>query len=199
MIASRGRMDRQRLLNRLDTAWRAFKESYAGLSEAQLMEPGVSGVWSVRDIIAHVTTWEEEALKHLPSILEGRRPPRYSVTYGGIDAFNARMTKLKGGLSLSEVFGQLDDVHQRVIDVIERAPESHLISEARFRRRLRLDTYTHYPKHAQAIRRWRERQAAGTTVRPTTWSPSHTKSAAPATLRSGNASRNPVMNVFTSA
>jgi DinB superfamily len=91
-------MDRQRLLKRIDTAWRAFKESYAGLSEAQLMEPGVSGVWSVRDIIAHVTTWEEEALKHLPSILEDRRPPRYPVTYGGIDAFNAQMTQLKGGL-----------------------------------------------------------------------------------------------------
>jgi DinB family protein len=155
-------MDRQRLLKRLDTAWRAFKESYAGLSEAQLMESGVSGVWSVRDIIAHVTTWEEEALTHLPSILEDRRPPRYSVTYGGIDAFNAQMTRLKGGLSLSEVFRQLDDVHQRVIDEIERTPESHLIIETRFRRRLRLDTNAHYPKHAQAIRRWRERQAAGT-------------------------------------
>jgi hypothetical protein len=155
-------MDRQRLLKQIDTAWRVFKESYAGLSEAQLMEPGVSGVWSVRDIIAHVTTWEEEALKHLPSILEDRRPPRYSVTHGGIDAFNAQMTEQKGGLSLAEVFRQLDEVHQRVIDMIERAPESHLISEGRFRRRLRLDTYTHYSKHAQAIRRWRERQAAGT-------------------------------------
>ena len=155
-------MDRQVLLKRLDTAWRAFKESYAGLSEAQLMEPGVSGAWSVRDIIAHVITWEEEALKHLPSILEDREPPRYSVTYGGIDAFNAQMTRLKGGQSLSEMFRQLDDVHQRVIDVIERVPESHLSSEARFLRRLRLDTYTHYPKHAQAIRRWRDRQAAGT-------------------------------------
>ena len=58
-------VDRQRLLKRLDTAWRDFKESYAGLSEAQLMEPGVTSGWSVRDIIAHVTTWEEEALKHL--------------------------------------------------------------------------------------------------------------------------------------
>src|SRR5712691_2112904 len=125
-------MDRQVLLKRLDTAWRAFKESYAGLSEAQLMEPGVSGAWSVRDIIAHVTTWEEEALKHLPSILEDRRPPRYSATYGGIDAFNAQMTKLKGGLSLAEVFRQLDDVHQRVINVIERVPESHLSGEAAF-------------------------------------------------------------------
>lgn len=86
------------LLKRLDGAWGAFKESYAGLSDAQLMEPGVSGAWSVRDILAHVTAWEEEALKHLPLILEGGQPPRYSLRYGGIDAFNAQMTEQKRGL-----------------------------------------------------------------------------------------------------
>jgi len=48
-------------------AWTAFQASYAGLSDAQLMEPGVTGDWSVRDILAHVTTWEEEALTSTPS------------------------------------------------------------------------------------------------------------------------------------
>jgi Mycothiol maleylpyruvate isomerase N-terminal domain len=65
-------MDRRQLLKRLDTAWLAFKASYAGLSDAQLMEPGVTGAWSIRDIIAHVTTWEEEALNHLPAVLAAR-------------------------------------------------------------------------------------------------------------------------------
>jgi DinB superfamily len=158
-------MDRQQLLKRLGAAWLAFKGSYAGLSDAELMEPGVTGAWSIRDIIAHVTTWEGEALNHLPAILEGRRPPRYSVTYGGIDAFNALMTTKKEGLSLSEVFRQQEEIHRRVIDLIERAPEGQVNRETRFRRRLRLDTYNHYPKHSQAIRRWRERrQASGTNV-----------------------------------
>src|SRR5438067_11831977 len=107
--------DRRQLLKRLDTAWGAFKESYAGLSDAQLMEPGVTGSWSVRDIIAHVTTWEEEALKYLPVILKGARPPRYSVTYGGIDAFNALTTKQKKGLSLPEVLRQMKNTHRRLI------------------------------------------------------------------------------------
>ena len=82
-------MNRQQLLKQLDTAWKAFKESYAGLSDAQLTEPGVTGHWSVKDIIAHVTWWEEEALQHLPLIPTGGRPSRYSIQYGGIDAFNA--------------------------------------------------------------------------------------------------------------
>ena len=119
------------------------------------MEPGVTGAWSVRDIIAHVTTWEEEALKHLPSILEGRRPPRYSVTHGGIDAFNAQMTRRKEACRSLRCSGSRKHVHLRVIDVIERAPIHQLIGDTRFRRRLRLDTYGHYPKHAQAVLRWR--------------------------------------------
>ena len=110
-------MDRRRqVLKRLDKAWVAFNESYAGLSEAQMMEPGVTGAWSVRDTLAHVTSWEEEALKHLPLILKGGTPPRYSVQYGGIDAFNARMTEQKRNLSLSEVRAQLAATHGRLVD-----------------------------------------------------------------------------------
>ena len=82
-------MDRSQLLKRLDRAWEALKASYVELSDSELLEPGVTGTWSVRDIITHVTWWEEEALTHLPLILAGGKPPKYSVTYGGIDAFNA--------------------------------------------------------------------------------------------------------------
>ncbi len=150
-------MDRRQLLQRLDSAWGAFEESYAGLSDAQLMKPGVTGDWSVRDILAHVSTWEEEALTHLPLILEGGAPPRYSVRYGGIDAFNARMTEQKASLSLAAVRRQLDGTHRRLIDFVRRTPEDQLSRETRFRRRLRLDTYSHYPLHAEAIRRWRRK------------------------------------------
>ena len=80
-------MNRQQLLRKLDQAWVGLQESYAGLSDAQLTQPGVVGDWSVKDILAHVTWWEEEALTHLPHILEGQKPPLYSATYGGIDAF----------------------------------------------------------------------------------------------------------------
>ncbi|RMD62954.1 DinB family protein [Candidatus Parcubacteria bacterium] len=153
-------MDRVQLLQRLDRAWETLKASYAGLSETEMMEPGVTGTWSVKDIIAHVTVWEEEALTHLPLLLAGGKPPRYSVLYGGIDAFNAQMTERKRTLSLSEVLQQRDDTHRRLIDFLQQVPEEQIARETRFRRRLRLDTYGHYLKHAAAIRRWREQRSA---------------------------------------
>jgi DinB superfamily len=156
-------VDRGQLLKRLDKAWEEFRGSYAGLSDAELMEPGATGSWSVRDIIAHVTWWEEEALMHLPLILAGGKPPRYSVTYGGIDAFNARMTAQRKGLPLAEVLQQQEVVHRRLVALIESAPHDQLTGETRFRRRLRLDTYGHYPKHARAIRRWREQRSPAQT------------------------------------
>ena len=88
---------RRQLLTRIDEAWKKLQASYTGLTPDELLEPGVTGAWSVRDILAHVTTWEEEALTHLPLILKGGTPPRYSVLYGGIDAFNARTTEEKRG------------------------------------------------------------------------------------------------------
>ena len=152
-------MDTRQLLKRLDKAWVAFKESYAGLSDTQLMAPGVAGAWSVHDILAHVTTWEEEALSHLPLILEGGTPPRYSVRYGGLDAFNAHMTEQKRGLTLAEVRAQLVATHGRLVDFIQSAPEHQFVGETRFRHRLRLDTYGHYPLHAEDIRQWRQRNS----------------------------------------
>jgi hypothetical protein len=146
------------MLKRLEQAWKALKDSYAGLSEAELLEPGVTGAWSIKDIIAHVTWWEEEALKHLPLILTGGRPPRYSVTYGGIDAFNALMTEQRKDLTLTEVLRRRDDVHSRLITYLESVPLEQTTRETRFRRRLRLDTYGHYPKHARAIRTWLEQR-----------------------------------------
>jgi hypothetical protein len=115
------------------------------------------GTWSLKDILAHVTTWEEETLKYLPLIIQGGSPPRYSTMYGGIDAFNARMMEQKRGFSLSEVVRQLDETHRRLVDYIQSVPQEQFTRETPFRRRLRLDTYRHYAEHDRVIREWRER------------------------------------------
>src|SRR5690242_10238272 len=149
-------MKKYQLLERLEKAWTTLQDSYTGFSDLQLMEPGVMGDWSVKDILAHVTTWEGEALKYLPLILTAGRPPRYTK-YGGIDAFNARMAEQNRDMELSDVLRQLDETHHRLIDYLQSVPEEHFTRETPFRHRLRLDTYSHYPLHARAIQEWRER------------------------------------------
>jgi hypothetical protein len=154
-------MDKAQLLRKIDRAWSEFRGSYAGLPDAALTEAGAVDDWSVKDIIGHVTTWEAEAVKYLPLIGAGETPPRYSVTYGGIDAFNALMTEEKRALPVAELLGQQEEVHARLLAIIEAAPDALLARETRFRRRIRLDTYGHYPHHTAAIRTWRDGRAEG--------------------------------------
>lgn len=147
-------MDRSQLLGRISKAWQAFQASYAGLPAEALVEPGVTESWSVRDLIAHVTIWEEESLKHLPLVIAGGTPPRYAAQ-GGIDAFNARTMAERARLSLPEVVSQSEQTHARLMAFLETVDEAHLTRETRFRRRLRWDTYGHYALHVAAINAWR--------------------------------------------
>jgi hypothetical protein len=66
------------------------------------------------------------------------------------------MTERKRGLKLSEVRYQLDKTHTKLTEYLESIPEEQLATETRFRRRLRLDTYSHYPEHTRAILEWRK-------------------------------------------
>jgi hypothetical protein len=143
-------------LKKIDVPWEELIASYAGLSDSQMDMPGVMGSWSVKDILGHITTWEEEAIKYLPMIQHGKRPPRYSLLYGGIDAFNALMSEKKRAMPLSQVLSQQIETHQRLIELVQNAPDGELSSETRYRKRVRLDTYSHYPHHTQAILEWRK-------------------------------------------
>ena len=75
---------------------------------AAMLEQGVVPGWSVKDLLAHVATWEEEAVQALQLIVQGKRPPRY----GGVDGFNARRHELHASLSLPEARDRLRESHR---------------------------------------------------------------------------------------
>jgi hypothetical protein len=149
-------MNRSSLIKMLEEKWKELIDSYSGLTASEMLETGVTEIWSVKDVIAHVTSWEEESLRHLPIILEGGQPPRYSKLYGGIDAFNARIWEQRRGLELPEVLRRRDEIHQQLLGYLQSVPEEQFIKETRFRRRLKWDSFGHYPLHTVDIRKWRE-------------------------------------------
>ena len=151
------RSGRARLLETIETRWDELMAAIDGLSDDELQQPGVVGEWSVKDILAHVTTWELEALKHLPEIAAGKPQQRYKDVYGGLDAFNALTFQQNRERSLDEVRTRMTDTHTRLLAYLETVPDDLLHSRERFRTRLRWDTYSHYPIHAEHIRDWRDR------------------------------------------
>ncbi|MBM3947941.1 MAG: DinB family protein [SAR202 cluster bacterium] len=145
-------MKRQQLLDKLDREWGAFSASYAGLTTGELEEHGAVGEWSVKDILGHVTTWEDECIKALKLFQQTKRPPRY----GGVDKFNA--VEWKRGLPLRQVVRELQESDQRTVAFIGTLPEQHFAYDRPFRHRIRLDTYGHYPEHTGSFLAWRKKR-----------------------------------------
>jgi uncharacterized protein (TIGR03083 family) len=147
-------MYKETLFNRIEDGWKDLHDVLDGLTDEEMSAPGAVGEWSVRDLLAHVATWEEEALKALPIIVQGGKLPRYA-SVGGIDAFNAREQEAKRSLSLDRLRIDMAATHQRLLALLDRVPESAYRKEGRFLKRLRLDTYGHWRLHTEDVRRWR--------------------------------------------
>ncbi len=150
-------MSKGSVLARIQKEWKGLLLSFQEMPPETLLEPNVVGTWSVRDVLAHITTWEEEASQALSLILNDQPLPRYAK-YGGIDAFNAREWEKKKDLPLDQVKNELVATHERLVRFLDTVPENQFIAGKRFLRRLRLDTFNHYREHTLQILAWRNQQ-----------------------------------------
>lgn len=147
------------ILAKIETTWDDLQSACDGLSDEDMQAPGVTGEWSVKDLLAHVTTWEEVTMTLSRAQLTGTPPP------GGddgepwdLDRFNARTSAEKAALSLDEVRRQLAATHEELLAWIPTVPDDQLVPGSEVEDRLKADTWDHYPEHAAAIRAWRLHQ-----------------------------------------
>lgn len=75
---------------------RSLKESHQfmlnfveGLSPAQRLQSGACGIWSVKDVLAHLLLWESETIKLLFQARQGIKPSTVHFKNIGADEQNA--------------------------------------------------------------------------------------------------------------
>jgi DinB superfamily len=85
--------------------------------EAGVQTPGACGVWSVKDIIAHLASYEE-VLVDVLSTFVGKHPTPYLDKFtepGG--QFNDSEVGLRKGKTMREVLQEFNDAHAQVISL----------------------------------------------------------------------------------
>jgi hypothetical protein len=126
-----------------------------------MLEAGVVGAWSIKDLLGHMAFWAQEAAKNTELVKAGRqgqivRPD----TSKAIDRWNAREQRLRAGRSLAEVRYELEESHQRALAALADLPEERLslnLDGGTFLELYALDTYDHYREHTDHILAWRKR------------------------------------------
>ncbi len=137
---------KRELLERDDRGWAAFREAIDGLTPAQMAEPGYSGDWSVKDLMAHVASWFAEAAM----MLEQMRMGTYSRERLDVDGLNRQWFETWRDKDLSTVKTELMAARARMLEEWDRLPE--VDDEAR--RWFYESTAEHYDEHMPRLREW---------------------------------------------
>jgi hypothetical protein len=153
-------MSKDELLARIHEARRTFWKEVGALSADQLGAPGVQGEWSVKDIVAHITAWEQWLLDLLAQAARGEDLSPRSWT--SLEQRNDDIYREWKDKPLSLVLAEFTrigvELHQRV----EALSEEELFTAGRFTgpgadglwRLIAGDTFRHYPSHLRAIQTW---------------------------------------------
>src|SRR5215216_1496497 len=174
-------INKTELLEHMESGRREWEESLAQVDPSALDEPAVEGVWSVKQIVAHILGYEEWALAFLTEL----RDPGSSAR-SAFDAFWQKQLELyrQDHPDFPALMGETDDDQTNAVvvatydrysagEVLERERQvygqlhiaTQLVPEDRFlepwkpggRTLIEIlpgQSYTHYQTHLPAIRNW---------------------------------------------
>jgi hypothetical protein len=159
-------MNKQTLLEALKEGRENMEEILEGISETEMTEPGVSGEWSVKDILAHLTYWEAELIKLLWQAQQGQKPSTVQFQEESVDEVNARWYEDIKKRQLDRVLADFDSVRKQTIRRVENLSEKDLTDPQRFSwlgerplwQWIAIDSYEHEAEHGEDIQHWLEQK-----------------------------------------
>lgn len=157
-------MTRDEILKALDNTRQEFLNAIAGLSETQMMEPGVNGEWTVKDIMYHISLWEAELVTLLWQAAKGNTPTTVHFTQEHFDQTNSQWYIQGKNRALETVWKDFEGVHmqvkRRVNDFSDKdLNDSHFFSWQREHplwEWIGSDSFQHEPEHTAQVLNWRK-------------------------------------------
>jgi Mycothiol maleylpyruvate isomerase N-terminal domain len=116
---------RERAIRILDEGHREVARLAARLSPADVRRPATmgGGDWSVKDLLGHLTSWDEHALGALAAWRRGQPAPIQRALRGkGLNAVNAAAIAADRRRTAPDVLRRFDEIHRRLIREIRAVP-----------------------------------------------------------------------------
>ncbi len=127
-------MNKSELLHGLkqeNADWEAFLER---IGPGRMDQPGVSGYWSVKDIIAHITGWRLRTVGRLQAAQRGEPepPPPWPAHLHTDDEINGWFYETNHQRPVQEILDESQQVFRQLLDVINGLPDEILADPARY-------------------------------------------------------------------
>lgn len=135
-------------------------------SPAEQQTPGVNGEWTIKDLLTHLTAWEQLFLGWYQSGARGETPitpaPGYTWGWKSLGELNQRIFLQHKDESPAEATQAFAASHDQVVALIQTLSEDELFTPGRYgwldkatlAASIRANTYNHYRWASKLIRQW---------------------------------------------
>ena len=142
---------KERVIEEIAKEWQNLEGLLAQVVPERMEEAGVVESWSMKDLIGHITTWEDKAVDRIRKYLPDR--DLEMLKWPDVDAFNERTVASKKAVPLAELRSALGRTHQEMVRIFSGLDEE-IFDRPEVEERIRIDTFAHYREHAEAIKSW---------------------------------------------
>ena len=161
-------MKRDEAVQQLRAARKELQGSVTGLTEEDLLRPKAMGQWSVKDILAHVASWDAEILRVIQAIAM-QPEPQYSYAISDRSDFgvwNEEQVASRRLRPAPQILRELENTRRDLIQAIDGVTDQVLVrpkltSWGKKRTGLEIlqEIVDHDLEHAAQIRSWRRKRA----------------------------------------
>jgi hypothetical protein len=120
------------------------------------MVASLDGDWSVKDILTHITSWEELALLDLQRLKLGRVPGLACLVQEATDEWNDLLMSVRRHYPLDQVLAELTEMREATLTVLAEIDEVQFVAGP-VPGSLQVNAF-HDWEHAQQITKWREKE-----------------------------------------
>jgi uncharacterized damage-inducible protein DinB len=156
---------KHKLLDDLEAARVELLLTIEGLSEQEMVRPGVVGEWSVKDTLAHIAAWDKE-IRTVVHAFVTQENPVFGYKISGKQGFakwNAREVEKRRDLSAVQILAEMEGARRELVKLVEGLPEEQLSREVvppwRWPKTVRRNVEIlaeHDREHAEQIIAWRK-------------------------------------------
>jgi hypothetical protein len=130
--------------------------------QERMEEKGVETDWSIKDILAHITSWETKMVEVMIAMQTSDEMPDWPTTDEAVDTLNAHFHVNNQDKPLAQVLAEFEASYPQAIAATEATSETDLFNPARFAWRkgrplwwmVAGNTFGHYSDHIPNIEAW---------------------------------------------
>jgi len=156
---------KSKLLIAIRAERKALEEVLAALTHDQMLQPGSSGEWTVKDALAHISAWERRMLSWIGSHLRGEAPD--VPLPWDVERMNAETYAQVKDRPLAEVLEEFRRSYREALTLAESLSEEQLQTAytdtwpmGPLWLGVAANTDWHYKEHRKDIEAWLKQQKA---------------------------------------